>query len=179
MKVSSFESLKRGTESLASPLRRDPDIQLQAAHAANLSSQRALINDPSQTGIQSINESTNEQIKQFLKNDPSATHLGDIGTIFGGGQESQIGQSMQKLTSHPRLKNNDSSTMASSYLKKNHSKLNTVVDRYLVNKPSSIDLRLNSKRHHYSEDESVLEAKASRHLNFQTIQATGASARQE
>ena len=28
----------------------------------------------------------------FLKNDPSATHLGDIGSIFGNNAENQIAQ---------------------------------------------------------------------------------------
>ena len=84
-----------------------------------------------------------------MKNDPSATHLGDIGTIFGGGPENQIAQSVKRLGSLSRIKPAaDLSTQASSLIKKN-SKLNMVVDKYVVQKPSSINLhshRLNRKR---------------------------------
>ena len=62
--------------------------------------------------------SMNEQIKAFLKNDPSATHLGDIGTIFGGGPENQIAQSVKRLgTLSKYCASHGSSTMASSLIK--------------------------------------------------------------
>jgi hypothetical protein len=34
-----------------------------------------------------VGGSINEKIIAFLKNDPSATHLGDIGSIFGNNAE--------------------------------------------------------------------------------------------
>jgi hypothetical protein len=80
----------------------------------------------------------NDQIRAFLKNDPSATHLGEIGTIFGGGSDNQIAQSVKRLGSIAKMNNGgDLSTVASTVMK---SKLNMVKDKYLVQKPSSISL---------------------------------------
>ena len=102
--------------------------------------------EQSLSAIKSINQSTNDQIQQFLRKDNSVTHLGDIGTIFGGAHgdssvaHSIIGKAAQQQSKN-KLRNMDSSTMASSnVMKPAHSKLNTVADRYIVNKPSSIDL---------------------------------------
>jgi hypothetical protein len=81
----------------------------------------------------------NDQIRAFLRNDPSATHLGEIGTIFGGGSDNQIAQSVKRLGSIAKMSNGgDLSTDASTAMKKN--KLNMVKDKYLVQKPSSITL---------------------------------------
>jgi hypothetical protein len=60
----------------------------------------------------------NDQIKMFLKNDPSATHLGDIGTIFGGNAENQIANSVKKLgVMNKYHQASNQTTMASSILK--------------------------------------------------------------
>lgn len=74
-----------------------------------------------------------------MKNDPSVTKLGDIGTIFGGGPDNQIAQSVKRLGSMGKFMGGESTTKASSIQQK--SKLNTAVDKYLVAKPSSIKLK--------------------------------------
>ena len=72
---------------------------------------------PSQALLQRQAGSINEQIKAFLKNDPSVTKLGDIGTIFGGGSENQIAQSVKRLGSMGKFMGGESTTMASSVAK--------------------------------------------------------------
>lgn len=67
----------------------------------------------------------------FLKNDPSATHLGDIGSIFGNNAENQIAQSVNKFGSLSKLRHNDSSTIASS-LMHNKSKIKNCNDGYMA-----------------------------------------------
>lgn len=76
--------------------------------------------------------------------------------IFGGhGHDSHVAKSIaQGQQSNNKLRNHDSSTMASSnILKPTHSKLNTVANRYIVNKPSSIDLHSKFRRRNASKDD--------------------------
>jgi hypothetical protein len=104
-------------------------------------------------------------VQAFLRKDNSVTHLGDIGTIFGGGHESQVAHSIKRggQQSKHLLRNMDSSTMASSNVihynapPKPHSKLNTVADRYIVNKPSSIDLNISKPKKRDGDEETQLQ----------------------
>lgn len=98
-----------------------------------------MLKNASKAALKSQSGSMNMQIKAFLKNDPSALHLGDIGSIFGGGHENQIAQSVKKLGSLSKyVGGGDSSTMASSILYAPQSKLPSTQGGYLVNKPSTV-----------------------------------------
>jgi hypothetical protein len=117
-----------------------------------------LHHDNSLGALKSVNQSANDQIQAFLRKDNSITHLGDVGMIFGGGgADSQVAKSIiQGQQSNNKLRNHDSSTMASSnILKPMHSKLNTVANRYIVNKPSSIDLHSKFKKRVVLKDEAT------------------------
>ena len=77
-----------------------------------------MLRNGSKAALQSQSGSINEQIKAFLKNDPSATHLGDIGTIFGGGSDHQMAHSVNRLGTLSKHNASGASTMASSVIKK-------------------------------------------------------------
>lgn len=129
-KISSIENLTKGQGIIDSHAQIDID-------SVNNQSFR---NHESRKHIKS-NASINDQIRAFLKNDPSATHLGDIGSIFGGGSDNQIAQSVKRLGSISKINNGgDAVSTVASTLAKNKSKLNMVVNHYLVQKPSSINL---------------------------------------
>jgi len=144
VKVNSIDNLKSGGKRL------DPD----RSHAATLGDESAvkqsnevsmaMLNNPSNIALNRETDSINEQVRAFLKNDPSATHLGDIGTIAGGTLPEKRGKSVKRLGSLQKIKGlADSSTKASTLLKKHQSKINYVENKYLVNMPSS--LNMNSK----------------------------------
>lgn len=83
---------------------------------------------------------SSEQVREFLKRDPSAMQLGDLPPLFGNSAENYIAQNMLKQDSISKMKAQEKKHVVESFERQN-SKLKITVGGYLVQKPSSLNLR--------------------------------------